>query len=499
MRGERQHGPLATEDGARDARARECERPSPPAPSASQEPVLSVAELDRQLKRLVEGDGARVQVVGEVTGVKEVQSGHAYFTLKDEREDASIDCVMYRSAAPRARRLLVDGGRIVLVGTATVYAPRGRLQFVVSDARPLGRGALLEALERLKRQLAAEGLFDLDRKRPLPREPRVLGVVTSGDGAAIHDIAKVAFRRGGVRIVLARANVQGAGAAQKMARAIDLLCQVDAIEAIILGRGGGSADDLSAFNDEILVRKVAAARVPIVSAVGHGIDTTLTDLAADARASTPSQAAELLVPDAKAQAETIAHIAARLRRAMSRHLDIARAFLDRQTNRLGTPERLLAVRQQTVDDLKSRLGASMRRQASTGRNRATRLERRLLAQHPTAVIGRARSSLGPLSSRLASAMRTLHANRRSHLTTLKARLHALSPLAVLRRGYAIALGASGQALLDVACVSGGNEVSIRLHRGSFNARVTDVSGSPSGESPSNPIRETSADTWNRHQ
>jgi exodeoxyribonuclease VII large subunit len=441
--------------------------------------VLSVGELDRRLKRLVENGGARVHVVGEVTSLKEVGSGHAYFTLKDEQEDASIDCVMYRTCAPRARRLLVDGARIIVIALPTFYASRGRLQLIVSDARPQGRGALLEALERLKQRLLAEGLFAKDRKRPLPREPNVIGVVTSGSGAAIHDIATVAFRRGNVRILLARANVQGAGAAQKMAEAIERLCQVAAVDAIILGRGGGSADDLSAFNAELLVRKVAESRVPIVSAVGHEVDTTLTDLAADARAATPSQAAELLVPDARAQADAITHLIARTRRAMSARLDLARSVVERQSNRLGTPERLLARHRHSIDESCLRLAAAMRRLGSARRAEVTRVDHRLRAQHPTSVIARARGSLEPLQVRLCAAMQKRLADRRGDLGTLAARLDALSPRAVLRRGYAIAVGPSLRALLDVTALSPGDAVTVHLHRGSFGAEVTWLSGGPS--------------------
>ena len=447
--------------------------------------MLSVAELNRRLKRLVENEGAGVQVVGEVASLKEVASGHAYFTLKDEHEDASINCVMYRTAPPRARRLLADGARIILVACPTFYAPRGRLQLIVSDARPLGRGALLEALERLKQKLFAEGLFDKARKRPLPREPRVIGVVTSGDGAAIHDIAKVAFRRGNVRLLLARANVQGAGAAQKMARAIDALCQVAAVQAIILGRGGGLADDLSAFNDELLVRKVAASRVPIVSAVGHEVDTTLTDLAADARAATPSHAAELLVPDSHAQAEAVGHLVARLARAMRTTLDLAYTAVERQRSRLGTPERLLAHHRDTLDEIRLRLGDVMRRHGSARRTQVTRLQHRLLTQHPSRVIARTRGALDSLDVRLSAAVGKRLANHRREVATLRAGLDALSPRAVLGRGYAIVLGPSGRALLDATSLHPGDPVTVYLNRGSFGAEVVSLSD-PTTDTPSDP-------------
>ncbi|APR79867.1 Exodeoxyribonuclease VII large subunit protein [Minicystis rosea] len=434
-------------------------------------PVISVGELDRRLKRLLEGNTADVHVEGEISGLKEPASGHMYFTLKDEGEDAAIECVMYRTAPARSRKLLAEGARVVLIGRATVYAPRGRLQFTAEQARPAGRGALLEALERLKEKLAGEGLFAADRKRPLPAEPKVIGVVTSGDGAAIHDIIKVAFRRGPVRILLARAPVQGAGAGERLARALLMLSRVPEVEAIILGRGGGSADDLAAFNDEGLVRQVAASRVPVVSAVGHEIDVSLTDLAADARASTPSQAAELLVPDAEARAAAITHLRARMARAMRQEIMAARTTLERQATRLGTPERLLAEHRQRLDEASMRLGAAMRRRTSEGHDQVARLERRLIARHPSAVLAGARAAIAPLKVRLAAAMRARLATLGEELGGAAARLDAMSPLSVLARGYAIVTGPNGRAVTDAAEVRPGDALRVRVHRGTVDAMV----------------------------
>lgn len=452
-------------------------------PALKPEPVvISVGELDRRLKRLIEGDTAGVYVEGEVSGLREVASGHIYFTLKDEQEEASIDAVMYRTAPSRSKRLLADGARVVLIGRATVYAPRGRLQFTADEARPAGRGALLEALERLKEKLAGEGLFAAEHKRPLPTDPRVIGVVTSASGAALHDIIKVASRRGRVRVVLAASPVQGAGAAAQMVKALALLAQVPEIEAIILGRGGGSADDLAAFNDELLVRQVAASRVPIVSAVGHEIDTTLTDLAADARAATPSQAAELLVADAEARTDALDHLRVRLSRALERRIAADQGALDHLLARLGTPQRLLGEQRRDVDDALGRIEDAMRFCLDAGKGELARLERRIAARHPSAVIAGARASLGPLSVRLDAAARRTTAARRRQLEGAAARLDALSPLAVLGRGYAIVQNAAGAAVRDAAEVTPGDSVNVRVHRGTFTARV--VATAP----PPEPIR-----------
>lgn len=444
---------------------------SGPAPSSDEAPI-GVGELDRRLRLLLERRTDGVWVHGEVSQVKEVGSGHTYFVLRDEGEDASIDGVLYRTAPVRTRRAIVEGARVVVQGRATVYAPRGRLQLVVDSARPAGRGALLEALDRLRRKLAAEGLFAPERKRPLPQEPRVIGVVTSADGAALHDVVKVAFRRAGVRIVLARAAVQGPRAAETLVRAIALLGRHPEVEAIVVTRGGGSSDDLAAFQEEVVVRAIAASPVPVVSAVGHEVDVTLADLVADARAATPSQAAELLVPDDRARGERLRHLRARLARA-ARH-------------ELGR-------RRQVVDDLGGRIRVAVA-QAGTRRRRAIdRLERRLAERHPRTVLASERAQTAALSARLSAAMRgELRAirldlddagrrlddaardglaARREALSLAAARLDALSPLAVLGRGYAVALDRRGRAVVDAADVVAGEPLRVRVARGTIDATV----------------------------
>ncbi|MDI1434197.1 exodeoxyribonuclease VII large subunit [Polyangium sorediatum] len=446
-----------------------------PTRSAEEEPeVLSVAALDQRLRRVVETATQDVRVLGEVGGFRLHSSGHAYFTLKDEREDALINCVMYKTAAPRARKLLADGARVVLTGRATVYAPRGHLQFSVSDVRPAGRGALLEALERLKQKLAGEGVFAPERKRALPADPAVIGVVTSGNGAAIHDIVTVSFRRGAPRILLARATVQGPGAAQSMARALDQLARVPDVEVVILGRGGGSAEDLSAFNDEALVRKVASFPVPVVSAVGHEVDVTLTDLAADARAATPSQAAEMLVADRVERRKQLRHLVTRMWRATRQAIERRRVVVDRLTRSIGSPGDLLAERQQRLDEATMRLERAMERSTSRRKEELGQIERRLAARHPRAVIAGARAATGTLEVRLVAAERRRVERLRTTLGRHAARLDALSPLGVLARGYAIATTTSGQAVRAAKEVAVGESITVRVHEGALRAEVTAV-------------------------
>jgi exodeoxyribonuclease VII large subunit len=439
------------------------------------------------LRRAVEVASDDFWIEGEVASLKRAPSGHVYFTLKDEREDAVIDCVMYRFDAQRARRVLNEGARLQLKGRATVWAPRGRLQLVGTLARVAGRGELLLALEKLKEQLAKEGLFDPAKKRALPTAPRIVGVVTSGVGAAFHDIRTVAFRRGGLRLVLAPALVQGEAAAVSIVAALDLLERYPGLDALIVGRGGGSGEDLMAFNDERVVRRVARCRVPVVSAVGHETDITLTDLAADVRAATPSQAAELLVPDRAAQREALARCERHLVRAQLSFLAAAHTRRSRLTHRVSDPRFVIAARQQELDELSERMARMARQGIARTRRAQQELLQRLAHRHPERVIGRAREKLATLSGRLATAERFELSQRRREFGTRVAQLHALSPLAVLGRGYAIALR-DGLPILSSQELSPGDQVEVRVAHGAFRARVTQVKAeAPREESHGEPL------------
>jgi exodeoxyribonuclease VII large subunit len=435
------------------------------------ESILTVAELDRRLRRAVEGVTANGWVRGEVGSLRRATSGHLYFCLKDETEDAVIDCVMYRFHIERTASHLADGARVQVWGKPTVWAPRGRLQLVVEQVRPVGRGSLLEALEKLKEKLRLEGLFDPVRKRHLPKTPRVIGVVTSAHGAALHDIVTVAFRRGGVHLVLSAALVQGDGAAESILRAMDLLERLPGLDVMIVGRGGGSGEDLMAFNDERVVRRVALARVPVVSAVGHEIDITLTDLCADLRAATPSQAAELVVAESKSQSEILHRAALELGRTMHSLCAAQRDRVERLRLRLADPRFVVAERQQQLDELGSALERRAQRMLARRRAELERGARRLVARHPRAVLGRARAELGPLSVRLATAVRFDLDRRRARLAAQTSRLEALSPLAVLTRGYAIAEVGDGTILRHPGQVRPGDPFSLRLARGRVDATV----------------------------
>ena len=440
----------------------------------STEEVIGVAELDRRLRRAVERATNQTWVEGEIGSLRLAASGHAYFVLKDEQEDAVIDCVLYRMDAGRARKHLTEGARVQIAGRATVWAPRGRLQWVGSRVRPAGRGALLEALERLKDRLKQEGLFDAERKRPLPPQPRAVGVVTSSSGAAFHDIRSVAFRRGGAHLILSPAQVQGEGAVRSLLEALDLIERHPGVDVVILGRGGGSFEDLMAFNDERLVRRLAEYRLPVVSAVGHEIDFTLSDLVADVRAATPSQAAELVIPDGLAQQALLSRTTRQLARAVTASIASQRANVVRRERRLADPRFLIAQRQQSLDERSHALEIATVRGLRDRRSAVDALGGRLAARHPRAVLAEGRGRLAPLSERLSSVTRLKLGQLRTRLASSVAQLDGMSPLSVLSRGYAIATDERQRAVRDASSLKVGQTVSVRVHRGDFDARVTHV-------------------------
>jgi exodeoxyribonuclease VII large subunit len=450
--------------------------PAPGPPRAEPPGPLSVAELDRAIRGALEDGFARdVWVEGEVTGARPAPSGHLYFCLKDEKEEAAIDVVMYRSnVTPRMRPLCVDGARVRLRGRPTLWIPRGRLQFVADRLQPAGRGALLEGIERLKTKLAAEGLFSPERKRPLPPEPRIVGVVTSASGAVIHDICRVAFRRGGARLLLAPAQVQGLDAVDSICRALAALQRVRGVDVIVVGRGGGSADDLAAFNDEQVVRAVAACKVPVVAAVGHDVDVTLVDFAADARAATPSQAAEMVVADWSARADILRRTRAHLARAMGTRLAENRAALSGAMRRLGDPRMAVATHQQTLDDRSARLAAVLRGAIARHRQSLAARDQRLAYLHPRSVVARERADLARTEGRLRAAWSVQTARRATELDRASSRLDAMSPVKVLARGYAIATRDDGRAVRSAGDVRPGETIHVRVHDGRVDAVVSEA-------------------------
>jgi exodeoxyribonuclease VII large subunit len=383
-----------------------------------------------------------------------------------------------------------------LRGQVTLYEPRGSYQIVARLALPAGDGMLAAELAKLRARLAKEGLFDPSRKRPLPAYPRVVGVVTSVSGAAVHDIVEVARGRCPVRIAVAHCQVQGSEAPASIVRALALVQRVPELDVVIVGRGGGGAEDLAAFDDERVARAIAACRVPVVSAVGHEVDVSIADLVADVRAATPSNAAELVVPDRAATEGRLQVLARRMERALDARLDRERLRLDRLVRRLGDPRRTFGRARAALLDLERKLRAAMRRRLSRERARVGTLGGRLARQDPRARLVESRRRLADLERRLGAVRVGMIERRRARLGALVARVDALSPLAVLGRGYAIALhGPTGRALTRAADARPGDLLRLRLHEGCLDATVvrTSEAGREPAASAVSASRERAAD------
>ncbi len=435
--------------------------------------ALSVAELVARLQSQVQLLG-EVVVEGEVSGLRPNASGHLYFALKDPRTEASISCVMFRrEVASGQGDRLKDGARVVLRVAPEVYAARGQLQLLVSKVESTAEGDLAARREARKQKLAAEGLFEPSRKRPLPEDPRKIGVVTSSGGVAFRDIMKVARARGNVPLLLVHAQVQGDGAAQDICRALRLCDRVSDVDVIILGRGGGSAEDLAAFDDEELARTIAACKKPVVAAVGHEIDWCIADLVADKRAATPSHAAEMVVPDMGARRRQLRDLAYRLLGAVRAGQSRFGERLAQLEKRVNAPERALRQHAQLLDELENRLHAGLETAVEGAEKTLSDLDRRLGARDPRRVLAASTLALEPLPHRLHAAMQRLLSAHAHTIARTAERLDAISPLAVLSRGYAIALR-DGSALRRAADVALGDRLEVRLHDGSVEVSVTGV-------------------------
>jgi len=447
----------------------------PPSPPPPPEPrIWSIGDITRSVRTILESSLGEVWVQGEICNFRRQSSGHCYFGLKDER--ALLSCVLFRSSVPPSLAL-GDGLLVQARGRITVYEARGQYQLNVNLLQPAGAGLLQARFEALKRKLDAEGLFDSARKRPIPRDPACVGIVTSPTGAALQDFLNIARRRAPwVRLIINPVRVQGDGAAAEIAAAIRefngplFRSQVD---VLIVCRGGGSIEDLWAFNEEVVARAIFASEIPVISAVGHEIDFTISDLVADLRAPTPSAAAELALPDRETLLRHVANARTRLARAMEniitarrRHLaTLARSQVFRQ------PLRLLQDRAQRLDTAVAIIEGSRDRALRLRREKIAALLSRLLQHRPDQVLALRGLRLDAASRKLDTAARAALAGKSARLGQLAGVLRVLSPDATLARGYSITSTPDGAIIRSAIALNPGDQIRTRLPDGSIDSQV----------------------------
>ncbi|HTD65680.1 MAG TPA: exodeoxyribonuclease VII large subunit [Candidatus Limnocylindria bacterium] len=444
-------------------------------PAQEMRRVFSVSEITGTVRQLLEERVGTVWVTGEVSNLRAQSSGHIYFSLKDA--NAQLTCVCFRDDARSTRDLLQDGRKVVLKGDMTVYEIRGQYQLIVQSVELEGVGALQVAFEKLKQKLAAEGLFASERKRPIPELVQRLGLVTSPTGAAIHDVLHVIERRHpSLEIIFVGCRVQGQGAADEIAGAIRALNEWAAkghrLDAILVTRGGGSLEDLWAFNEEVVAHAIFHSRVPIVSAVGHEIDFTIGDFVADLRAATPSAAAELLTEGMMRRREWVAQSAAQLFQIIRDRLAAEREHLDRLASRLARthPRRHLKEQAQRLDELQLSLGRCARKEVRRHQLVLWNFAQRLARVKPSRSLSLRKQVLAELARRLHEDSRHALDVQRQRLREMETRLRLLSPEHVLERGFSITRDAvTGAVLRDVSQIEAGQKLKTKLHRGEITS------------------------------
>jgi exodeoxyribonuclease VII large subunit len=438
----------------------------PPRDPAADADVIAVSDLNRMARSLIERQLPLLWVAGEISNFRRYDSGHCYFVLKDAQ--AQVRCVMFRHRAQHLGWKPADGAQVAVRALPTLYEARGDFQLNVEAMRQAGAGALYEAFARLKAKLDAEGLFDPDRKRPLPRFPRRIGIVTSLQAAALRDVLTTLGRRmPGLPVVIYPTLVQGEGAAAQIAAAIQTAGQRAECDVLLVCRGGGSIEDLWAFNEEMVARAIVACPIPVISGVGHETDFTIADFAADVRAPTPTAAAELASPDRAQLQAQLGRAASGLVRA-----ELRMQALDYLTRRLVHPGERIAEQRRNLAHLAARLVAAMGHAAETWQWRLRELAREWRALKPDFAAAAERQR--DLTLRLQRAARVRADSLAARLRSLEAQLAQLNPENVVGRGYAIVRNASGEVVRDAAMLAGGDDIDVALARGGATARVMAV-------------------------
>jgi exodeoxyribonuclease VII large subunit len=434
--------------------------------------IWAVRDLVAAARTHLEREYSDVWVEGEISNFRAHDSGHLYFTLKDQ--DSQIRAVMFRSQARLLRFRPENGMQIVLRGRVTIYEDKGELQLSAEYLEPKGAGALQIAFEQLKAKLEAEGMFDAARKKPIPALPRCIGIVTSPQAAALRDILNILRRRHhSANILIFPAQVQGETAPTEVSAGLKYFNRARNVDVIIVTRGGGSAEDLAAFNHEGLARTVAASQIPVISAVGHETDVTILDFVADLRAPTPSAAAELVIRSRQEIEEQAEGLRLRLARAVRYRLLMAKQALTEAAQH-GAFARMtdgINQRQQKLDDLSYRLEKTERRLIEQHRRRWERASAAVRHYDARRVLAGMRKDLASETANVAAAMHKALVRHRSRLDRLQHQLKALSPMAILERGYALVFDSSGTVVRSASQVEAGDEISARLAEGRFTARV----------------------------
>jgi exodeoxyribonuclease VII large subunit len=440
-----------------------------------QQQIFTVTRLNSAVRMILEQDLGLVWLTGELSNLAMPSSGHWYFSLKDL--SAQVRCAMFKGNNRRVPFRPQDGMQVLVQARVSLYEPRGDYQLIIESMQPAGDGMLALRFEELKRRLGAEGLFDEGRKRPLPREPRAVGLVTSATGAALHDMLTVLGRRApDLPVFIYPTQVQGSAAIGQIVSAIALANRRAEVDVLIVGRGGGSLEDLWCFNEEAVARAIAHSAIPVVSAVGHEVDVTISDFAADLRAPTPSAAAELVAPDRSARAQRLVHLKQRLVQAISRRQTAARHGFVLLQKRLDhqDPKRRLEQQSQRLDELSGRLQQLLNLRLHQGERRLANLELRLQARSPSTLLAAGKRRHQLAQERLHTLMNKRQDLAAHRLAMLSARLDGISPLATLGRGYSITRTPSGEVISRAAQVSPGQQLVTTLAEGALRVRVEDV-------------------------
>ncbi len=437
--------------------------------------IYKVSELNREAKLTLEDGLKTIWIDGEISNLARPGSGHLYFSLKDA--EAQVRCAMFRGANQSLRFIPQDGLQVILRARVTIYEARGSYQLIVEHMEPAGEGLLRRQFEELKAKLAAEGLFDTTEKLTLPTLPRRIGIITSPTGAAVRDILHILARRfPAVPVIIYPVQVQGEQAKHDITQALETAATRSECDVLVVARGGGSLEDLWAFNEEMVARAVSACPIPIISAVGHEVDFTMTDLVADLRAPTPSGAAELVVPDRKTWLDRVTTLQSRARNTIAQAANRHREQITRLDGRLQRRNPVLLLEQyaQRLDELAGRIGRALHQRIRMDRLRLRNAVLRIRAGNPLTLIREQRQVLAGQSRQLSNAIHHVTEAEHQRLAVLAARLQTISPLDTLKRGYTIVENPQGQPVRSTQDIKEKDRITGRLTDGSFRATVNKI-------------------------